>query len=105
MRAREAAERFETGPGKRAQVDWAKFGKIWVPGAATWQEVSAFLFTLGYSRAQFLMFGLSCDREHFLDCRLQAFGALGIPETLLYDNLKTGILGLRADGAPIFPGR
>src|SRR5713101_2442069 len=42
VRAREATERFETGPGQQAQVDWAKFGKIWVPGAATWQDVSAF---------------------------------------------------------------
>jgi transposase len=105
VRAREATERFETGPGKQAQVDWAQFGKIWVPAAAAWQTLYAFLFTLGYSRAQFLTFVLSCDMEHFLDCHLQAFGALGIPETILYDNLKTGILGRRADGTPIFPGR
>jgi transposase len=105
VRAREATERFETGPGKQAQVDWAKFGKIWVPGAASWQDLSAFLFTLGYSRAQFLTFVLSCDMENFLDCHLSAFAALGIPETILYDNLKTGILGRRADGTPIFPGR
>jgi transposase len=105
VRAREATERFETGPGKQAQVDWAKFGKIWVASAAAWQDVSAFLFTLGYSRAQFLTFVLSCDMEHFLDCHLSAFAALGIPETILYDNLKTGILGRRADGTPIFPGR
>jgi transposase len=105
VRAREATERFETGPGQQAQVDWAKFGRIWVPPAACWQPLYAFVFTLGYSRAPFWTFVLSCDMEHFLDCPLQAFVALGIPETLLDDNLKTGILGRRADGTPIFPGR
>jgi transposase len=104
-RAREATERFETGPGKQAQVDWADFGRIWMPAEGRWRPVSAFLFTLGYSRALALEFVVSCDMEHFLQCHLNAFAALGIPETLLYDNLKTGILGRRPDGAPIFPGR
>ena len=31
--------------------------------------------------------------------------ALGIPEQVLYDNLKTAILGRRQDGSPILPGR
>lgn len=105
VRAREATERFETGPGKQAHVDWAQFGKIWVPAEATWRVLYAFLFTLGYSRAQFLTFVLSCDMEHFLECHLNAFAALGIPETILYDNLKAGILGRRADGTPLVPGR
>lgn len=105
VRAREATERFETGPGKQAQVDWAQFGKIWVPAEVCWRTLYAFLFTLGYSRAQFLAFVLSCDMEHFLECHLNAFAALGIPETILYDNLKTGILGRRADGTPLIPGR
>lgn len=46
-----------------------------------------------------------CDMEHFLACHLAAFDALGIPEQVLYDNLKTGILGRRPDGTPILPGR
>jgi transposase len=104
-RQREATERFETTPGKQAQVDWAKFGRIWVPEVAAWQVLNAFLDTLGYSRAAYLEFVTCCDMEHFLDCHLNAFGALGIADSLLYDNLKTGILGRRPDGTPIFPGR
>lgn len=42
--------------------------------------------------------------EHFLECHVHAFAALGIPEDLWYDNLKTGILG-RVEGVPILPGR
>jgi len=87
-RQREATERFETTPGKQAQVDWAKFGRIWVPEVAAWQVLYAFLDTLGYSRAAYLEFVTCCDMEHFLDCHLNAFGALGIADSLLYDNLK-----------------
>ena len=105
IRKGEATERFETGPGKQAQVDWAEFGRIWVPDEERWRRLYLFLFTLGYSRAQYVEFVTSCDQEHFLNCHLGAFGALGIPEEDLYDNLKTGILGRRGDGTAILPGR
>ncbi len=102
-RQSEAAPRFETAPGHQGQVDWGDFGRIWQQGA--WQPLHAFVLTLGYSRAHFLTFVTRCDMEHFLACHLTAFEALGIPAELLYDNLKTAILGRRADGSPIFPGR
>jgi transposase len=104
-RQQEATVRFETGPGKQAQVDWGEFGKIWTAAAARWQKLYGFVFTLGYSRAQYLEFTTCCDLEHFVACHLEAFAALGIPETILYDNLKTAILGRRPDGSPVFPGR
>lgn len=104
-RKQEATERFETAPGQQAQVDWAHFGHIWDPDEGRWRKVYAFIFTLGYSRAQYLTFVTSCDMEHFLACHLEAFAALGIPERILYDNLKTAILGHYRDGTPIFPGR
>lgn len=104
-RKQEATERFETGPGKQGQADWAEFGKIWVPEEERWRKLYAFVYTLGYSRAQTLEFTVCCDMEHFLECHVNAFAARGIAETILYDNLKTGILGRRDDGTPIFPGR
>lgn len=105
LRRREATERFETGPGKQAQMDWGYFGTIWDWEQERWRKLYAFLFTLAYSRAQYLAFTTSWDMEHFLDCHLGAFRDLGIPEQILYDNLKTGILGRHEDGTPIFPGR
>lgn len=105
LRKREATVRFETGPGKQAQVDWGEFGKIWDSTTGRWHKLYVFVFTLGYSRAQYVQFTTCCDMEHFLHCHLGAFAALGIPEKMLYDNLKTGILGRRPDGTPILPGR
>jgi len=105
VRKREATERFETGPGKQAQVDWGEFGRIWDSSGRCWQKLYAFVFTLGYSRAQYVEFTTSCDMEHFLHCHLKAFAALGIPQEILYDNLKTAILGRHPNGSPILPGR
>jgi transposase len=104
-RQQEASERFETGPGKQAQVDWAEFGRIWDEGEGRWRKLYAFVFTLGYSRAQYVEFTTGLDMEHFLTCHQAAFTALGVPAEVLYDNLKTAILGRREDGSPIFPGR
>jgi transposase len=70
-----------------------------------WCARHGFVFTLGYSRALSLEFVTDCDLEHFLECHLTAFGALGIPEQVLYDNLKTAILGRQPDGTPVVPGR
>lgn len=105
VRRREATQRFETGPAKQAQVDWGDFGRIYDSGEGRWRRLYGFIFTLGYSRAMQLEFTSSADMEHFLACHIGAFEELGVPETVLYDNLKTGILGRRSDGSPIFPGR
>ncbi len=105
VRRREAAERFETAPGKQAQVDWAEFGRVFDSREGRWRKLHAFVFTLSYSRMIYLEFTTSADMEHFLACHAHAFDALGIPETILYDNLKTAILGRRSDGSPVFPGR
>ncbi len=105
IRQREATERFETGPGKQAQVDWAQFGRIWDSQQECWRKLYVFIFTLGYSRALYVEFTTSCDMEHFLSCHLGAFTILGIPQQSLYDNLKTAILGHHPDGTPISPGR
>jgi transposase len=101
----EATVRYETGPGKQAQVEWGAFGRIWTPAQERWQKLYGFVYTRGYSRAHYLEFTTSCDLEHLLACHLGAFRALGIADTLLYDNLKTAILGRRPDGTPLFPGR
>lgn len=105
IRKREATERFETGPGKQAQVDWGEFGRIYDSREERWRKLYGFLYTLGYSRASYLEFTTSAAMEHFLACHIQGFAALGIPESVLYDNLKTAILGHRSDGSAIFPGR
>lgn len=99
LKAREVATcRFETAPGEQAQVDWASFGR--------WEghRLSAFVMTLGYSRMKYVEFTLSQDLETFLTCHLHAFAAFGgVPQTLLYDNLKSVVLQRDAAGIRFHP--
>lgn len=90
--------RFETAPGEQAQVDWASFGRF------QGQRLSAFVMTLGYSRMKYVEFTLSQDLETFLTCHLHAFAAFGgVPQTLLYDNLKSVVLRRDASGIRFHP--
>jgi transposase len=87
----EATVRFETAPGRQAQVDWAHFGTIWHEGRR--RKLYVFIYTLGYSRAMYLEFTVSQQMEVFLRCHLHAFHYLGgVPAELLYDNQKMVVL-------------
>jgi transposase len=93
-------QRFETPPGKQAQVDWGHFKK---PGC---KKVHGFVMTLGFSRAMFLEFTHSEALAHFLNCHEHAFQYLGgVPEEILYDRAGTVWLYDDAHGKPVFhPG-
>jgi transposase len=78
--------RFETKPGQQMQVDWVVFrrGK---------ESLSAFVATLGYSRASFVEFVVNERLETLLDCHSKAFEYFGgVPGEILYDNMKTVVL-------------
>jgi len=90
--------RFETTPGEQAQVDWASCGH--------WEghRLSAFVMTLGYSRMKYVECTLSQDLETFLTCHLHAFQVFGgVPQTLLYDNLKSVVRHRDAAGIRFHP--
>ena len=85
--------RFETPPGQQMQVDWAEFrrGK---------NRLSAFIATLGYSRACYVEFVTDEKLETLIQCHQNAFEYFGgIPYTILYDNMKTVIIQRNAYGA------
>ena len=92
--------RFETPPGKQAQVDWGTFRK---PGL---KRVQAFVLTLGWSRASYLDFTETQALPALLRCHEQAFHYLGgVPEEILYDRMKTVWLRNDHHGDPVFhPG-
>lgn len=75
--------RFETKPGKQAQVDWTilRSGK---------NPLYAFVIVLGYSRAAFVCITDNMKQDTWQECHLKAFSYFGgVPETILYDNLKS----------------
>lgn len=78
--------RFETQPGQQMQADWIvlRRGK---------DSLSAFVATMGYSRASFVEFVTNERLETLLDCHERAFEYFGgVPEEVLYDNMKTVVI-------------
>lgn len=86
-----AVLRFETIPGKQAQVDWKECGTMFIDGRQ--QKVYAFVMLLGYSRRAYVHFTTSMRSPVLLACHNKAFAYFnGIPAEVLYDNMKTAWL-------------
>ncbi|MCK4499811.1 IS21 family transposase [Candidatus Babeliales bacterium] len=87
--------RFETQPGFQAQVDWGEF-QIVYPHSKK-RKLYGFMITLGYSRASYVEFVESSKLEYLMDCHINALKYLqGIPTDILYDNMKTVVIGREA---------
>jgi len=88
-RVRQVIERFETLPGRQAQVDWGECGTILVGGER--KRLYVFVLVLGYSRMTFARFTTSMKQPVLLACLREAFERLGVPKELLVDNMKTAV--------------
>jgi transposase len=92
-----AVRRFETAPGQQGQVDWVEVGHIQGPEGR--KRLYGFVLTLGYSRAMFADLATDCQMLTFLHLHEAAFQALGgVPQELLYDNVRTVTKGVDARG-------
>lgn len=88
---KQATLRFETPPGKQAQMDWAYVGKYLVNGNL--QDIYAFVMILGYSRMKYVEFTTNMNLETLMKCHMNAFSYFnGVPEQILYDNMKTVVI-------------
>jgi transposase len=90
-RPRKAYLRVETEPGEQAQVDWGFFGSLRI--GRTQRPLSAFSMVLSWSRALYVDFSLDMKMETFNAMHRRALTAFGgVPQRILYDNLKTVVL-------------
>jgi transposase len=94
-----ATLRFETAPGRQAQVDW---GSTWAHIGVQRVRVQLFVMVLGYSRRLYV----ECTRDQtlgsLLACHQHAFDWFGgLTEEILYDNPKTVVLKRDWDGRGI----
>ena len=77
----------ETEPGEQAQVDWGHFGEITIGGKR--EKVYLFAYILSWSRAIYMEFVVRQNQRTLQACHRNAFDKLGIPRTIVYDNMKT----------------
>ena len=96
--------RFETPPGKQAQVDFAFFKTTFTDEPEAERVVWLFSMVLGHSRMMWARFVAHQDLPTVLRCHIAAFEAFGgVPGQILYDRMKTAVLGETED--PDQPGR
>jgi transposase len=92
VRPREPAgfeRRFETPPGRQAQVDFAQFRVSFTDAPGTERIVWLFSLVLGHCRFLWGRFVLHQDLHTLLRCHTAAFAALGgVPGEILYDRMR-----------------
>ena len=96
-----AVRRFETPPGKQAQVDWGHLGSLSEAGSerAMW----GFTITLGYSRMMMAEAATDQRLGTLLRMHESAFRQWGaVPEEILYDRMKTVWTGIDERGEIIW---
>ena len=90
-RAINAVIRYETEPGRQAQVDFGEFGHIEID--KVWKKLYAFSYILGYSRYRYVEFTVDISTQNLIKMHLNAFRYTGgIPSEILYDNMKQVVL-------------
>jgi transposase len=93
--------RFETPPGRQAQVDFAHFRTAFTDEPGVERVIWLFSLVLGHSRMLWGRFVPQQDMQTVLRCHAAAFEALGgAPGEILYDRMKTVVdRELPQDGA------
>jgi transposase len=92
-----AVQRFETPPGKQAQVDWGHLGSLSEDSRE--RKLWGFTMTLGCSRRMFASAATDQKPSTLLRMHESAFYEWGaVPEEILYDRMKTVWTGVDERG-------
>lgn len=106
MRPRRQAgfeHRFETPPGRQAQVDFAWFKTLFTDTPESSHVVWLFSMVLGHSRYLWARFVSHQDLQTVIRCHVAAFDHFqGVPREILYDQMKTVVLDSRGEGPIVY---
>ena len=93
--------RYETGPGESYQMDWGFVNATSRDGSDTFR-VACFAMICHHCGERYIEFFPDAKQEHLLIGMIHAFIYMGIPETVLTDNMKSVTTGRDPDGKPIW---
>ncbi len=86
-----AVYRYETDPGKQAQVDFGEFGYMEIDGKR--RKLYAFSMILGYSRMRYVEYTTDISTRNVIRMHLNAFRHFGgYTDTILHDNMKQVVI-------------
>jgi transposase len=89
----EVMVRVETRPGEQGQVDFGYAGTMIDPETGELRRTWVFVFTLSWSRHQYVEFVFDQKIENWLRLHRNAFAFFnGVPEQVVVDNLKAAIV-------------
>jgi transposase len=95
--------RFETEPGRQAQADFAHFRVCFTDEPSRERVIWLFSMVLGFSRWLFARFVPGQGLDEVVRGHLAAFAAFaGVPREILYDRMKTAVIGEDADARVVF---
>ncbi|MCL6592127.1 MAG: IS21 family transposase [Firmicutes bacterium] len=100
VRSKAAVMRYETPPGRQAQVDWGRVTYRTADGRT--KSLWVFVMTFSWSRVMYVEFVERADVGTFIRCHIHAFTRYGRPEECLYDNAKVVVLGRGENGLPVW---
>ena len=96
-------QRFETPPGKQAQVDFARFSTRFRSDPEVERVVWLFSMVLGCSRYLYGQFAWRQTLDTVVRCHMEAFNEFGgAPKQCLYDRMKTAVLGEPTPGEVVY---
>jgi transposase len=93
---------FETEPGEQAQVDLTRFEVGFMDEPGVIRIVWLFSMVLGFSPLIWARFVVHQDLQTVLRCHIAVLEAIGgAPREIIYDRMKTAVIGEDGDGLVI----
>lgn len=94
--------RYETGKGECFQMDWG-FVRVDVENGST-AQCACFAMVCHHCGMRYAEFFPNAKQENLFIGMIHAFAYMGMPETVLTDNMASVVRGRDGDGKPIFNG-
>lgn len=89
--------RFETEPGEMYQMDWGFVNALGVDGCR--HRLSVFAMTCHHCGMMYIEFFPNARQENLFVAMIHAFLTMGMPETVLTDNMASVVAGRHSDGS------